>query len=429
MQTLKFNYYDEFACTGPECEDNCCKHWSIFLTKREYLDYKKMDCSPELKAVINSAFKRNKGGSDFHYAKMDLKEDGSCHFLGEDGLCMIQKEKGESALTAVCSVFPRNWHQIGKNTAVFTMKPTCYHVVELLMQHPEGLTLVEGEYDNSNKWINKNYWAGKVLNDDAETLPYIWSIKTAQTDILQNRDFTIPERLLILGYYTNKVCEYLESSPEKIDQLGAMMLDKELTRKIADSLKANQNAKQSASKSADMLFRITEYVRRVAPDSHVNNLLNAIAENTGLEFEYTDKGKATISVSEEGDYNVQNLAPECQVTVNLDALSKNFEIYSEIEADRPHIIENLLVNQAFSMFSKNKTELWADYFALAVLYNFLQFYTAAFLPEHYTDKELAMAVTNIVKIIVNTNLARSVIMNDYARHGANSLSHVAFLIN
>ena len=429
MQTLKFNYYDEFACTGPECEDSCCKHWTIYLTKREYLDYKKMDCSSELKAVINSAFKRNKDGNDLHYAKMDLKEDGNCPFLGENKLCMLQKEKGESVLTLVCGAFPRNWHQIGKDVAVFTMKSTCYHVVELLMQHPEGLTLVEGEYDNSNKWLNKNQWAGKVFHDDAETLPYIWSIKTAQTDILQNRDFTIPERLLILGYYTQKTCEYLQSSPEKIDQLGAMMLDRELTAKIADSLKASQNAKQSASKSADMLFRITEYMRRTSPDSHLTGLLDVIAEKTGLEFEYTDKGKATISVNKKGNYNMQNLSPECKVTVNLDALSENFEIYSEIEADRPHIIENLLVNQAFSAFSRNKTELWADYFSLAVLYNFLQYYLAAFLPEHYTDKELAMAVTNIVKLIYNANLARSIIMSDYAEHGSNSLSHVAFLIN
>ena len=69
MQTLKFNCYDEFACTGPECEDSCCKHWRIFLTKREYLDYKKLDCSPELKSVIDSAFKRIKTGSDLQYAK------------------------------------------------------------------------------------------------------------------------------------------------------------------------------------------------------------------------------------------------------------------------------------------------------------------------------------------------------------------------
>ena len=147
MKTLKFNYYDEFACTGPVCEDSCCKHWEIDLTKREYLNYKKMECGQELKAVIDSAFKRKKDGSEYRYARMELKEDGSCPFLGEDRLCMLQKEKGESALTAVCSSFPRKWTQAGKNAAVFTLSPTCYHTVELLMKHPEGLALVEEEYD------------------------------------------------------------------------------------------------------------------------------------------------------------------------------------------------------------------------------------------------------------------------------------------
>lgn len=409
MRTLKFSIYDEFACTGPECEDSCCKHWKIFLTKREYLDYKKMECSPELKAVIDSAFKREKTGNDFQYARMELKEDGSCPFLGEDRLCMLQKEKGESVLTIVCGAFPRNWRSVGKEVAVFTLTPTCYHVVELLMKHPEGLVLTEGEYDGKNKWIQRGQWEGAPLNPDDKIYPYIWQIKTAQLDILQNREFTIAERLLILGYYTKKAAEYLESSPEKIEQLGAMMLDKELCRKIADSLKPTQTAAEAAAKSADILFKLKDYINKHEPKSHLAALLNAMADSVQLKYEIGDEGKYTAHFS-------------------ISAYAKNREIYGKIEEERPYIAENLLASVAFRRFSKDEKELWSDYFSLAVLYNFLNRYTAAFLPVSYTDKDLAMAITNIVKAILNSNLAKAVTMRDFVINDANSLPHVAFLI-
>ena len=410
MQTLKFNCYDEFACTGPECEDSCCKHWNIFLTKREYLGFKKMDCSPELKAIISSAFKRTKSDNELQFAQMELKEDGNCPFLGEDRLCMMQKEKGESVLTFVCSTFPRNWTTVGNDVIVFTLTPTCYHAVELLMQHPEGLALVEGEYDKKNKWINQSKAMMLPLKTDDMTLPYIWQIKTAQLDILQNREFTVAERLLILGYYTKKACEYLDGSPEKIAQLGTMMLDGELCRKIADSLKTTQTDQQAAGKTSEILFKIALELRSTLPDHHATKLLNAIADSVELVYEPTDAG----------DYNVL-----CSVK----AFSQNRELYQKLEEERPYIIENLLVSLAFAEFSKDRRALWADYFALAVLYNIFKTGIAAFLPESYTDKQLAMAITNIVKILLNSGIAKKKVMRDFANRGINSLSYVAFLIN
>lgn len=409
MRSLKFNIYDEFACTGPECEDTCCQHWDIFLTKREYLDLKKLECSPKLRSALDSAFKRTKLDNDLQYAKMVFREDGFCPMLDEDGLCMLQKEKGESALTVVCNAFPRNWIRIGEDAFSFTLTPTCCHVVELLMKHPEGLVLSEGEYDGSNKWINKHIVTG-ILLSDAPTFPYIWSIKTAQLDILQNREFTIAERLLILGYYTKKVCEYLESSPEKIGQLGAMMLDRELCRKITDSLKTPQTEQQAAVKSVDMLFKITANINKEQPDSHVATLINVMAGSLELTYEQNS----------EGGYDFRYI-PE--------KYTKNLEIYRRIETERPYIIENLLVTLAFASFSSDGKELWADYFSLAVLYNFLKMGTAAFLPENYNDNELAMAITNIIKLLLNSSFAKGLIIRVFEKYDTNSLPYVVFLIS
>lgn len=410
MRALKFDYYDEFVCTGAECEDTCCKSWEIDLTRREYLDYKKMECSSELRKIMDSAFTRLKGGDDHQYARVVLKENGLCPLLGKDGLCMLQKEKGESVMSFVCGNFPRNWGKVGMDTAFFALSPTCCHVIDLLIKHPEGLALTEEEYDGENRWINKNLWSGDILPSTAETYPYIWSIKTAQLDILQNREFTIAERLLILGYYTQKVCDYLKNSPEKIEQLGAMMLDHELCRKIADSLKTSQTEAEVAAKSIDILYNICGTLHSGSRQLCLIRLIDVVADDLELNSKKNEDG--------------QNI-----VKWNPETYAKNRELYRKIEEERPYIIENLMASLAFASFSKDGEELWADYFSLAVLYNFLKIGIAAFLPENYTDKELAIAMTNIVKVIVNTNLAKDVTMNIFAENNSNTLPHVAFLIS
>ena len=209
MKVIKFAYYDEFHCTGPDCLDSCCRDWTITLTKREYLNYKKMDCSPELKSIMNTAFKRVKEDNDLKYAAMKFSEDGRCPFLGEDCLCKIQKEKGEEALTLVCSVFPRQIAQVG-DVYIFGCSLTCSHTIELLMEHPEGLAVIEEEYTGKNKLIENNLFSGSIIDTNGEAFSYFWDIKNAQLDILQNRNFTISERMLILGFFSQKADKYIK---------------------------------------------------------------------------------------------------------------------------------------------------------------------------------------------------------------------------
>ena len=213
MKVIKFSYYDEFHCTGPDCLDTCCKDWTIGLTKREYLNYKKMDCSSELKSVIDTAFKRLKSNDDnLIYASMKLDQNGNCPFLGEDHLCKIQKEKGADALSTICNYFPRQIQRVGNDAYIYSCNMTCSHVVELMINHPEGLAVVEEEYKGDNPFIERDVFSGSVIMLKWNGYPFFWTIKYAQLDILQNRNFTISERMLILGFFDQKADEYIKSN-------------------------------------------------------------------------------------------------------------------------------------------------------------------------------------------------------------------------
>ena len=414
MNVVKFAYYDEFHCTGPECPDSCCKDWRITLTKREYLDYKKMKCSPQLRTIVDSAFKRLKNGSDIQYVEMKLKENGDCPFLGEDSLCMIQKEKGEEALSFVCGGFPRISMPYGEQTVIEACTSTCHHVTELLMSHPEGLEIIETEYDGKDRFLNAGRYSQKAITKEHKAYDHYWSILNAQIDILQNRGFTVPERMLILGYFCSKADGYVENNEaEKIPALADMLLDNELCRRIADSLKPPMSDINSAIQSVNILLRMNGRAQGFnsqpngSERSAIAKKFQKVMERLGLDSKLNENG-------------------EIEAKFSFSAYENLRQIYRSIENERPYIIENLLVNTVFTQNPQKR--IWKNYFALAVFYNVLKICVPAFLPENYGDKELALALTYAAKMVLNSDLAEEGTFNDFFLEDKYTLPYAAFLI-
>lgn len=413
MNVVKFAYYDEFRCIGPECMDSCCKDWQIHLSKREYLDYKKMKCSPQLRSVTDNAFKRLKNGSETNYAEMKLKENGDCPFLGEDSLCIIQKEKGEEALTFVCSVFPRIHMSYGDQAIIQACASTCQHVTEILMSHPEGLEIIETEYDGKDKFINVGRYSQNPITKEHKAYNQYWNILNAQIDILQNRSFTIPERMLILGYFCSKADSYAESNEaEKIPALADMLLDNELCRKIADSLKPSLSDTNSAVQSVNILIKMNSRVDA--------SLKSSVAKTSATAEKFqkvTERLRLDSKLNENG---------EIEAKFDFPAYENLRQIYRSIENERPYIIENLLVNTVFTQNPQKR--IWKNYFALAVFYNVLKICAPVFLPENYGDRELAVALTYAAKMVLNSHLAENGTFNDFFFEDKHTLPYAAFLI-
>lgn len=407
MKVIKFAYYDEFHCIGPECKDSCCKSWSITLTKREYLNYKKMDCSPELKSIIDTAFTRLRI-DDSRYAVMRLKENGDCPFLGEDCLCKIQKEKGAEALTFICSIFPRTICKVGNEAYIYSCNITCSHVIELLINHPEGLALGEEEYKGNDPFIEKGPGFGKIIKDDWNGYPYFWAIKGAQIDILQNRNFTIPERMLILGFFSQKANEYIKDNKgEKISELANILLDNEMCKKIADSLKTPQSEEGAATKSVDILLKMITAVQSDSFSSKTTECFEQIAKSIDLRTEETENNDLNFFFDRQ-------------------KYSESLSVYRKIENNRPYIVENLLVNLAFT--DDPQQGIWANFFVLAVFYNTLKLCIPAYLKEDWNDRDLALAITYAAKIVLNTHLAEKGTSVDFMNNDSFDLPHAAFLI-
>ncbi len=416
MQVVKFKYYDEFHCTGSECRDSCCKDWRIDLSKREYLNYKKLDCSPKLRKTIDSAFVRMKGAEAEEtgsYAKMKLKEDGNCPFHDFDGLCMLQKELGEKVLSYTCTKFPRLQARLGDDALLCACNLTCPHVIEMLMDYPEGLEIIEEEYDGKDSYLNRGICSSTCTPKSWEGYSYFWTLKNAEIDILQNRNFTIQERLLILGFFCKKADEYLKNNEgQKLDSLYQMMRDNELCGKICQSLKAPQTDDSAAAKSVYILMKMHNLIINSTISEQIKKLFNQVIDNLNAQL--------TMSFSEDGE-------GKTIFSYDNDRYYNNVDIFRKIEADCPYILENILVNKAFMMAPAQG--IFNNYFTLVVFYNTLKVCVPVFLKEDYTDSDLALAFTYAAKMILNTHLADMGTVNSFKETGSFDLPHAAFLIS
>lgn len=405
MNIVKLEYFDDFHCTGGECPDCCCKDWHIHISKNEYLNYKKMKCSPKLRSLLDSAFICNEKGENYDYAEIRHKEDGYCPLLREDKLCMIHREQGEKALGFVCDTYPRLSVRVGSDTVRQSCLASCCHVIEVLMGHSEGLRITEEEYGGNNRWINKGQY-NELISEQWEGFTYYWNILNAEIDILQNRSFTVSERMLILGYFCRKAEDNIKiGMPEKIPALGRMLLDNELCGKIAASLKPASSDERIASNLVEILSNMHIRVQ-TTNETHLKKDFLRVMEGISYTRE-EENGKAVIGFSRT-------------------AYNRQADIFRAVENERPYLTENLLVN---IMFSANAQRgVWANYFELAVFYGVLKICVPAFLTDNYTDAELAVAVSRTVKMIVNSHLAEVDTLLDYIEGNMNTLPYAAFLV-
>ena len=93
-------YYADFACIAGDCRHSCCIGWEIDIDDSTAEKYR--SCSGELG-------KRMKNCIDWetqppHFVLCDGER---CPFLNENNLCDIILEKGEEALSQICSDHPR----------------------------------------------------------------------------------------------------------------------------------------------------------------------------------------------------------------------------------------------------------------------------------------------------------------------------------
>ena len=130
----KINYYDEFACLGSKCPDNCCHGWNIPL------DDEALERFRAEKGLWGAWLKLSIHGKEQKvFSPMSIR----CPHLCRDGLCGLQKKRGEAFIADVCREYPRVRMNYGP-LAEYHLDLSCVHAASLFLRSRDKAELLVG---------------------------------------------------------------------------------------------------------------------------------------------------------------------------------------------------------------------------------------------------------------------------------------------
>ena len=274
-------YVKNFKCDGKRCGAYCCRYWFIDIDENTLESYKKIE-SPAKEITSQIYYHEERKG---YVTKLDEKK--RCPFLTEDNFCRIQKTYGEKFLSSICQTFPRHIYKVD-NLCERSLDITCPLVAEmvLLQKSPMNFELTEEFFPADSKLI-----VGVPDAMAENILPFVTEIQMTAIFILQRRNFTIDQRLAILGIYLTSLEKFIsDGNVEKISDLTEIFTSKDfLMKNISELLN-------------DINFQPKDFLRTLFIDvlkpfygneeyhkTLWSMIFDAFKNNLGLDYDKDDK--------------------------------------------------------------------------------------------------------------------------------------------
>ena len=196
---IEADYFNKFQCKCGACKRSCCSSFVVPVSKKEYYKLLTLPCSKKLCDKIESCFVEPEFPTEDRYRLIAPNYLGDCPMLDENGLCMIHKELGPSALSSICNTYPRSLKQINNHFQA-NCSNSCEAVVELLFNQ-DKVNFVEAERNDEPNLFVK-------VSDDYSNMHIDF------TNIIQDRNFPLNKRL-------EKICSHLNINPTNANCVGA----------------------------------------------------------------------------------------------------------------------------------------------------------------------------------------------------------------
>lgn len=136
----KLTWYDDFKCTGGQCNFTCCAGWDISVDLETYDRWKQAGHAGFFDQYVQETGRRK--------YTMRLDPEKRCPFLNEEGLCNIVIAYGDEQLPVTCRTFPRLTNCFD-GISEYSLSFACPAMVDLLHQRDDGLDLQIAHSDSS----------------------------------------------------------------------------------------------------------------------------------------------------------------------------------------------------------------------------------------------------------------------------------------
>lgn len=403
---LEPEYMKDFHCIGQDCEDSCCIGWRVQLDKKTYLGYKKNN-DPELKPIIKKMVNRNRQEKgDGAYGKINMEQGGRCPFLNKEGLCKIYINAGEERLSDACALYPRNAGRIdGKFERSATI--SCPEIARLALLNPDGICFVHIEENINNKIVLQN-----KLNTEGHHLvnkpqKYFWDIRIFSLSLLQNRNYNLGERLIILGIVYNKI-DKLESQ-NSMEDLPSMLED--MNMMIESGSLKEELGKVSVN---------TQIQMRLVQEMMHEKIVQGITSKSYLEC----LRETMLGIGYVNGEDIENA---------LKNYNTNYkEYFNPYLEEKGYILENYLVNEYFRElmpFGKYET-IWDSYIFLCVIYGMVKLHLIG-MAGYYkglNDDLTLKVIQSFSKVVLHNDEYIQGIIKLLKDNGYDSLGYMSILV-
>ncbi len=244
-------YVSRFKCDGSKCSARCCKGWTIEIDAATYKKYSRIKPKEKAKEILSHfKFDPKKNlyvvrlDQTFSFENLDGEQKVfsinpdkkfSCPFLTEKKLCGLQLEYGEEFLSQTCATYPRITYNFGKFFER-SLTLSCPVAAEIILFSEEPLAF---EFVEVLEKIHGKHGRIRILklptNEDAAEL--IREAQVTMISILQARKFSLDQRLIVLGFFLDKLGEILPVKDEAardnlLDLIAAYRSEEFLTREM-----------------------------------------------------------------------------------------------------------------------------------------------------------------------------------------------------
>lgn len=371
------NYYDKFECIGGKCEDHCCKAWTITIDKDTYTKYNKLKNS-EFKKKLNESISRNrKSDSNSSYGKIRL-ENGVCPMFNEEGLCEVYLNLGPEYMSDTCKQYPRQYNKVDE-VIEKSLTLSCIEAARIILlnKNPMEFNLSIEEVEDIKKENIFRSIDTKKYKSISEK--YFYELRDFSIDLIQNRRFSIEERLIILGLFF----EYIDKNMENKD-----IVTSAISKYTMNINKGNYDNLLEYIDLGDKTEAQLEFLRKTFRELISNKNINNERYLTNL------------------NHIIKSLKLDKSNESDIEDIKENFtnvldKYYTPFILDNEHIYENYLVNYMFyNNFPLSKISLMNIYLNMMVQFAIIKMNVigmAAFYKEKFEEN-------NVVDIIQGFNM-------------------------
>lgn len=200
-----------FNCNPKLCNDKCCNKFNmVYISEKNYKAI--LACkNSKIKEIAEKHVKINEeANTKFEYAY--IEPNGNCAFLDENEGCLIKSIMGEQHMGDPCSTYPKVYISIGGELDI-GVSPCCPLILKEMLNLKSGV-----KFTKIQRNLNKDFTGRKYQDVYKRYEQFIPQLKQLAIKTMQNKNFTIPERLLIMQTLFNHLDYLFDKKDPKRDK-------------------------------------------------------------------------------------------------------------------------------------------------------------------------------------------------------------------